>query len=126
MIACDVGESLKAERPRIVFINAPGTKEHVRYGRDNFRIVSKGQASPFLGDAAGAQIRIPREAAVERMEVLVGGACAVVLQVAPVEVMIVNKSPVKKQPAMRRERASHNVGGISVRPAVGRWPGATL
>src|SRR5262245_27487338 len=53
------------------------------------------------------------ELAVERMEVVVGSFCPIVLEVVPVEMMVVNESAVENDSVMRFECARDDVGGVS-------------
>ena len=66
------------------------------------------------------------ELAVERLEIVVGGAGAVVLQIAPVHVVVVDEAAVEEQAAVRREGARDHVGGVGVRAAVGGRPDAAF
>ena len=56
--------------------------------------------------------------AVEIMEIIVGGAGAVVFQIVPVEVMVVNESAIEQQAAVRLERAGDHVGCVGMRAAI--------
>src|SRR5689334_1107453 len=47
---------------------------------------------------------------IERMEDVVGSPGAVIFWIAPIQMMVINKSPVKEDTAMRLERASNHVG----------------
>jgi hypothetical protein len=60
------------------------------------------------------------EFAVELLEIVISRAGPIVLGVAPVHVVVVDKAAVKEKTAVRLERASHRVGGIRVRSSVGR------
>src|SRR5437660_355316 len=66
------------------------------------------------------------ELAVERMEYIVCGSSAVTLGILPVEVMVVDKRPVKKNAAVRSKRACNHIGGICRRPAVSGRSGPAL
>ena len=59
------------------------------------------------------------ELAVEGMEVVVGGAGAVVVGVLPVHVVVVDEAAIEEQAAMGLERARHHVGRIGMRAPVG-------
>ena len=66
------------------------------------------------------------EAAVERVQVVVGGARAIVLEVAPVHVVVVDETAVEDQAAVRGQRARDHVGGVGVVAAVRRGAEASL
>src|SRR5580700_7217686 len=61
------------------------------------------------------------ELAVKRMEVVVGGFGAIILRVAPIEMMVVDKRAIKNDSAMRRKRACNHFGGVGGRASIGRW-----
>ena len=52
------------------------------------------------------------ELAVERMEIVIGGLGAVVLGVAPIEMMVVDKRAIENDSAVRLESARDDVGGV--------------
>ncbi len=58
------------------------------------------------------------ELAVEIVEVVPGGAGAVVLEVPPIHVVIVDETAVEDETPMRRERPRHHVGGVGVSAAI--------
>ena len=60
------------------------------------------------------------ELAVEGMEVVVGGAGAVVVGVLPVHVVVVHEAAIEEQATVGLERARHHVGRIRMRAPVGR------
>ena len=59
------------------------------------------------------------ELAVEVVEVVVGGAAAIVLRVLPVHVVVVDEAAIEEQAAVRLERARQHVGGVGVGSPVG-------
>ena len=59
------------------------------------------------------------ELAVERLEVVVGGAAAVVLRIVPIHVVVVDEAAVEEQAAVGLQGARHHVGGVGVGAAVG-------
>ena len=59
------------------------------------------------------------ELAVERLEVVVGGAAAVVLRIGPIGVMVVDEAAIEEQAAVRLQGARQQIGGVGVRSAVG-------
>ena len=59
------------------------------------------------------------EAAVEADEVVVGGARAIVLQVAPVHLVVVDEPAIEEHAAVRLERPRDDVGRIGMGPLVG-------
>ncbi len=66
------------------------------------------------------------ELAVERLEIVVSGAGAVVLQVAPIHVVVVDEAAIKEQAAVRSQRAGDDVGGVGVGAAIGGGAGAAF
>src|SRR5256885_5878464 len=58
------------------------------------------------------------ELAVERMKIVVGSFGAVVLGIAPVEMMVVDESAIKHDAVMRLEGAGDDVGGVAGRAAI--------
>ena len=66
------------------------------------------------------------ELAVERMKIVVRRFGAIVLQVAPVEMMVVDERAVKNHAAMRLERAGDHIGRVGMSASVGRRTGAPL
>ena len=52
------------------------------------------------------------------MKVVVRGASAIVLDVAPVHQMVVDEAAIEDDAVVRRERPRDHVGGVGVRPAV--------
>ena len=63
---------------------------------------------------------------VELVEVVVRGASAIVLQIAPVHVVVVDEAAVEDDAAVRGERTRNDVGGIGMRAAVGARAQASL
>src|ERR1700690_2652631 len=61
------------------------------------------------------------ELPVEFVEIVVGRAGSVVFQIAPIEMMVVDKPAIKKQTAVWFECASNKVRAIRVRSAIRRW-----
>jgi alpha-glucuronidase len=60
--AGDVGERLRAKRPSVIFVRAPG-RELQTYDRlDDGRIGAEGELCPFGGDFLRRRVGIPREA----------------------------------------------------------------
>ena len=66
------------------------------------------------------------ELAVERMKNIVGGAGAIVFQVGPIKVMVVNKRTVEEHAAVRFERAGNHIGSIGGSTARGGGAGAAF
>ena len=66
------------------------------------------------------------ELAVERVEIVVSRCGAVVLQVAPVEVVVVDEGAVKNDSAVRLEGAGDYVGSVRVSASVGGGTGAAF
>src|SRR5277367_2298448 len=60
------------------------------------------------------------------MEDVVGGAGAIGPRVAPVEVVVIDKSPVEDDSAVWLQRAGERVGGVSWRAAIARWAKLTF
>src|SRR5215471_5242922 len=54
------------------------------------------------------------------MEIVVGGFGAIVLQLAPVEMVVVNECPVKNNTTVRLQRARDRIGRVGGRASVGR------
>ncbi len=77
---------------------------------------------PFFDLYQHVLIELP----VELREVVIGGAGTVVLQIAPIHVVVVDEAPINQHAAMRFERAGDNVCGIRVRAAVGGRTDAAL
>ncbi len=66
------------------------------------------------------------ELAVQLLEIVVGGARAVVLGIVPIHVMVVDEAAIKDETAVRLECARDNVGGVGVSAAVGGWSHAAF
>src|SRR5580704_9809915 len=66
------------------------------------------------------------ELAVERMKIVVGGFGAIVLRIAPVEMMVVDESAVENETAVRFERARDDVSGVGGRTVVCGWAEAAF
>ena len=66
------------------------------------------------------------ELAVERAEIVVGGASAIVLQIAPIHLVVVDEAAIEDQSAVRLQRARDHVGRVGVRSAVDRRTDAAL
>ena len=58
------------------------------------------------------------ELAVERMKIVVGSLGAVVLGIAPVEMMVVNERAIENDTVMRFECTGDDVGGVGGRAAI--------
>ena len=58
------------------------------------------------------------ELAVERMKDVVGGARAIILGIAPIEMMVIDKGAVKNDSVMRGKSARNHIGGIGGRSAI--------
>ena len=58
------------------------------------------------------------ERAVERLEVVHRGARTIVFDIAPVHEVVVDKSAIEDDAAVRRQRPGHDVRGICVRASV--------
>ena len=88
-----------------------GLREAAEERRDGLARLEVDGAFLGLDDDVG------RELAVERMEDVVGGAGAVGLGIAPVEVMVVDEGAVEDDSAVRCERGGEGVGGVGGRAA---------
>src|SRR6266705_7176592 len=66
------------------------------------------------------------ELAVERMKIVVGGFGAVVLGIAPVEVMIVDESAIKHDAVVRLQSACDDVGGVGGCAGIEGWTQAAF
>src|SRR6266567_5220880 len=53
------------------------------------------------------------------MKIVVGGFRAIVFQIAPVEMVVVNEGAIEDDAAMRLERASDDIGRVGRRSAIG-------
>ena len=60
------------------------------------------------------------ELAVKSVEIVVRRASAIVLRIAPIHVVVVNKAAIENQAAVRLERAGDHVGSVRVRPVIRR------
>ncbi len=60
------------------------------------------------------------EFSVKRMEIIVGGFGAIVFEIAPVEMMVVNECAIEDDTVVRFERASDDIGGVGWSPMVER------
>ncbi len=78
------------------------------------------------GAVLGLDDDVGVELPVERMENVVSSSGAVILGVLPIQVMVIHEGPIKKNAAMRLERAGNDVGRVSRCPAVGGWTGTPL
>src|SRR3954447_15758344 len=56
---------------------------------------------------------------VKGMKDVVRCASAITLRVTPIQMMVVNESPIEKQSAVRAQRASDHIGCVGGRAAVG-------
>src|SRR5262249_801540 len=70
--------------------------------------------------------RVVIKTAVERLKVVICSACPVVLQVAPVHVMVVDESSIKDDAAVRLEGPRDHLGRTRRRPSVKRWAEPSL
>src|SRR5271169_1592906 len=66
------------------------------------------------------------ELAVERMKVVVGRFCPIVLGIGPIEMMVVYKRAIENDSVMRRKGARNHICGIGGRPAISRRTEAPL
>ena len=66
------------------------------------------------------------ERAVERMKIVVGRFRAIVFQIVPIEMVVVDEGAIEHDAAMRLEGAGDHVGGVGRRSAIGRGPEAAL
>src|SRR5215472_14028316 len=66
------------------------------------------------------------ELAIKRMKIVVGGLGAVVFQIAPVEMVVIDEGAIENDASMRLQSASHHVGGVGVSAAIRRRAGTAL
>ena len=64
--------------------------------------------------------------AVEIVEVVPRRASTIVLQVAPVHMVVVDEPAIEDDAAVRRQRTRDHVGGVSMRAPVRRWSEASF
>src|SRR5262249_42967195 len=60
------------------------------------------------------------EAAIEIVEIIVGGAGAIVFGILPIHVMVVHKTAIKDHAAMRLQRSCNDIGGVRMSAAIRR------
>ncbi len=65
-----------------------------------------------MGPSLVWTMHVGRELAVERMKDVVGGAGAVGLGIAPVEMVVVDEGAIEHDAAVGRERGGERVGGV--------------